>query len=444
MMRSQKIIDTDVIVVGSGPGGATVARELARQGCKVLLLERGYDHRKKFYYGTYLGALRYTDRMALLFTEEGLNIIAPIMVGGATSMYTGCSALPPLWMKTKYGIDLEAEANATIEELHIEPLPEQLRGKASTRIAQAAQSLGYRWFAQPKFMNPSRCKDHGRSFDCQASCMLGCTCQAKWHAAEWVDDAVQHDAVLKTSARVERVLIEDHHVIGVEGRIGLQKFSARAGTVVLAAGGIGSPRILLNSGLNEAGIGMTMDTTVMVYGFTRYRGTGPEPPMTWSYEDDEAGFMLSTLTDPWLMYPLAAIRKGLGPALRWLRWHNMLGIMIKLKDDISGGIYPDGKIRKPMTKADSDRLEQAYSMCKKILVEAGATRSTIFMRPLIGTHPSGSVRIGTMLDNNLQTEVDGLYVCDASVFPESLDRPTVLTIISLAKRFSGYWLGQNK
>ena len=65
------------------------------------------------------------------------------------------------------------------------------------------------------------------------------------------------------------------------------------------------------------------------------------------------------------------------------------------------------------------------------------------MRPLIGTHPSGSVRIGTMLDTNLQTEIEGLYVCDASVFPESLDRPTVLTIISLAKRFAGYWLSKN-
>jgi len=165
--------------------------------------------------------------------------------------------------------------------------------------------------------------------------------------------------------------------------------------------------------------------------------------MTWSYEDSDAGFMLSTLTDPWLMYPLAAIRKGFGPALQWLRWHRMLGIMIKLKDDISGAIYPDGKISKPMTPGDNERLNLAYTVCKKILVEAGASRSSIFMRPFIGTHPSGTVRIGTMLNTDLQTEIDGLYVCDASVFPESLDRPTVLTIISLAKRFANYWLERN-
>ena len=58
------------------------------------------------------------------------------------------------------------------------------------------------------------------------------------------------------------------------------------------------------------------------------------------------------------------------------------------------------------------------------------------MTPLRGTHPSGTVRVGEMLDNNLQSETKGLYVCDASVFPESLDRPTVLTIISLGKRLA--------
>jgi choline dehydrogenase-like flavoprotein len=158
--------------------------------------------------------------------------------------------------------------------------------------------------------------------------------------------------------------------------------------------------------------------------------------MTWSWENDDAGYMLSTLTDPWLLYPLAAIRKGLGPALGWLRWNKMLGIMIKLKDDISGGIFPDGTIRKPLTRDDHERLQHAYDACRRILIEAGAQKSTIFMRPFIGTHPSGSVRIGHLLDTNLQTEIKGLYVCDASVFPESLDRPTVLTIIGFGKRLA--------
>ncbi|MCP4217797.1 MAG: GMC family oxidoreductase, partial [bacterium] len=127
MFRKIKL-SADVIVVGSGPGGATIARELTQNGKNVLILERGYDHRNKFYYGTYLGALRYSDRMGLLFTEEGLNIIAPIMVGGATSMYTGCAAEPPPWLKDRYGVDIDAQVKEVIDELKIAPLPSDLRG----------------------------------------------------------------------------------------------------------------------------------------------------------------------------------------------------------------------------------------------------------------------------------------------------------------------------
>src|SRR5512133_596034 len=128
---SELTLTADVIVVGSGPGGATVARQLARAGKKVLLLERGIDYRPKPYYGTYLGALIYADRMSLLFTQEGLNIVRPLMVGGATSMYCGCAAPPPDWLKDRYGVDIRTEVSETIEELEIAPLPPELRGKAS-------------------------------------------------------------------------------------------------------------------------------------------------------------------------------------------------------------------------------------------------------------------------------------------------------------------------
>lgn len=74
MNRPGTHLDADIVIAGSGPGGATVARQLARAGRCVILLERGRDHRGRFYYGTYLGALRYTDRARLLFTREGLNI----------------------------------------------------------------------------------------------------------------------------------------------------------------------------------------------------------------------------------------------------------------------------------------------------------------------------------------------------------------------------------
>ncbi len=428
------LLDADVVVVGSGPGGASVARELVRRGRRVLLLERGIDERRRFYYGTYLGALLYTDRASLLFTEEGLNVVRPLMLGGATSMYCGCAAPPPPWMKARHGVDLEVETAEAEAELAVAPLPPQMRGSASTRLAEAGGDVGYPFFPQPKFMSPARSQRFPEA--CGARCMLGCRCGAKWNAAEWVDEAVAGGAELRTRARVDRVTVEDGQATGVEGRIGGAPFRVRAKTVVVAAGGIGTPRLLQSSGLRDAGEGLTMDATLMVCGFAKEGGVGREPPMTWSHEDTSAGYMLSTLVDPWLLYPIMAGLKSPRHALTWPRWGNVLGVMIKLKDEVSGGVFPDGKIRKPLTPGDRERLAHAEVVCRKILVRAGAEPSSMFSTPLRGTHPSGTVRIGTHVDRDLATPVKGLYVCDASVFPEALDRPTVLTILAFGKRLA--------
>lgn len=426
---------TDVVIVGSGPGGATVARQLARSdaGLGITLLEKGRDWRRHPLYGTYPGGLLYADKRALLFTREGLNIIRPLMVGGATSMYCGCSSRPLPWWRSTYGIDLEHYAEETIVELGIRPLPSELRGVASTRLATAAAELGMAWYPQDKFVFPRR----SPRFDCGAKCMLGCRCGAKWSAAEFVDQAVGLGCDLWTGANVEQVNIENGCATGVRGRIRGEPFVITADTVVVAAGGIGTPRLLLRSGLEGAGQGMTMDTTVMVYGHAPYRGNGNEPPMTWSYADDELGVLYSTLIDPWLMYPIIMALKDPAYPLTWYRWGRTLGIMIKLKDEISGKVE-SRSISKGLTAADHSRLTRAEEVAASILRQAGCDPNTIFTTPLRGTHPSGTVRIGEMLSTDLETEIKHLFVCDASVFPEALGRPTVLTIISLAKRLSDH------
>lgn len=423
---------TDIVIVGSGPGGASVARQLARAGKRVLLLERGRDYRRAPYYGTYLGALIYADRFSLLFSKEGLNIIRPLMVGGATSMYCGSAARPPAWLKEKYQVDLESYVEETMQEIGIAPLPPAQRGVASTRIAEAALDLGYNWEPLLKFMRPVKSKH----FDCGAKCMLGCRCGAKWNAGEWVDDAVAAGCELITEARVDDLIIENRQIGGVRGKVRGQPFEIEAKIVVLAAGGIGTPLILQHAGFFEAGHGMTMDTTTMVYGVTKDRGIGNEPPMTWAYADDEIGYMLSTLIDPWLLYPIITALKGPQYPFTWHRWGRTLGVMIKIKDDISGGITLEGEISKPMSERDRFRLNHAAIVARKILVRAGADSDSIFMTPLRGTHPSGTVRLCEMLDTNLQTSVKNLFVCDASIFPEALDRPTVLTILGFGKRLA--------
>ena len=428
----------DVVVVGSGPGGATVARGLARAGKKVILLERGKDWRRSALYGTYPGALMYADRNALLFTKEGLNIIRPLMAGGATSMYCGCSARPPAWLKEKYKVDLDRYVDETMQELNIAPLPPELRGAASTRLAEAANALGYDWQPLDKFMSPART----RHFDCGAKCMLGCRCGAKWNAAEWVDDAVTAGCEFLTEARVEEIVVENKKAVGVRARQGDRRLEISASVIILSAGGIGTPPILQRAGLRRAGQGMAMDTTLMMYGASRFPGNGHEPPMTYAWANDDVGYMLSTLIDPWLNYPIVAGLKGPRYLLTWPRWNNTLGVMIKLKDDVSGVLESERRISKPFTASDQKKLDHAAGVARQILVKAGADLDSLFLTPMRGTHPCATVRIGDLLDRNLQTEIENLYVCDASAFPESLARPTVLTIIGLGKRLVDHLLTQ--
>ena len=65
--------------------------------------------------------------------------------------------------------------------------------------------------------------------------------------------------------------------------------------MIVAAGGIGSPILLRNSGIDRAGRGMTMDITAMVYGYAPFKGMGPDPPMTWSCPDDDLGVLADTV-----------------------------------------------------------------------------------------------------------------------------------------------------
>ena len=430
----------EYVVVGSGPGGATAARDLARAGKEVLLLEKGKDHRGKWYYGTHMGATLYCEKGGFLLTEEGYRIVQGTLTGGSTNLYCACAALPPPWFKERYRVDLEAYANETVEELNIAPLPRPLWGMATQRVEEAAAELGYTWIPQPKFMNVSR----GEPFDCGAKCMLGCRCKAKWTANEYVDEAVRAGCQLVTGARVKDVLISGGAAAGVTASLagGSEVLRAEAGTVILAAGGVATPLILQHSGIPEAGRGMVMDTTAIVYGISREEGMSQDPPMAVSWFDDDNGYMLSTLLDPWLMYSMNLSWRGIVHPGRLLGYGKTMGIMIKLKDEISGGISMEGKISKPLSQQDRSRLNHASNLCRKILIQAGCRPESIFMSPPMGTHPSGTVRIGELLTPQLETSIPNLYVSDASCFPEALDRPTVLTLISLSKRLANHLLNR--
>ena len=86
------------------------------------------------------------------------------------------------------------------------------------------------------------------------------------------------------------------------------------------------------------------------------------------------------------------------------------------------------------------KLSRGYERARKILENAGA--KGIFKTSYLAAHPGGTVKVGQLVDINLKTEYDHLYVCDCSVIPESWGLPPTSTIIALEKRLAKYLLGE--
>lgn len=116
---------------------------------------------------------------------------------------------------------------------------------------------------------------------------------------------------------------------------------------------------------------------------------------------------------------------------------NYISVVVKITDEASGWIYPDETFSKGVTAKDRIKLDKGGDAARDFLMAAGAKADTIIKREgLYGGHNGAAAAIGTVVDKNLQTKIDNLFVCDASVLPKSPGLPPVLTIMAIARWFA--------
>lgn len=427
----------DAIVIGSGPGGATVARQMATNGKSVLLLEKGNNKKCT---GSYLNALLMFDRFGFFKSMEGLTMLKTTTTGGATMVYSGSAAMPPPWLKTKYNIDLEQYAKETNRELKVNTLPDYLIGEASTLVMEAGNRLGQEWEPMPKLLDITKFKK-GKSSGARTS--LGLNYGERWTARDFVKQAVAAGATLLTQAECTDIIVKDGVAKGVQVRLKNGDSEEFYGdTIIAAGGGIPTPVLLKRAGIENAGQGCVMDPVLLVYGIHPEKGTYLEPPVTvvsWKWYDSH-GIRMGTLIDPWVMTMISLAKAGFRHIFKILKYRRMIGVLVKIKDELGGYIDENGNVSKKLTSADLEKIEMGAGIAEKVLIEAGCNPKSIVRGEIRGAHPSGTCRIGDVVDENLETEIKNLYVCDASIFPEALDRPTVITIISFGKRLADYLL----
>lgn len=424
----------DIIIVGSGAGGSTLAYELSEKGNRVLIIEKGPIFMQRHAGHFWSTIPRYYTGFALRRSKEGAMIYGTENVGGTTVFSCGNMVRSPRLEEklVTYGINLNAEFLEAEKVLNVKFLRENEIIAGSRVIMEAARKLGYKMNPAPKGFNSKV------SCDLCGNCITGCHKGAKWDGRFYLDKALKQGAVLMSSTEVKKVLFSVNcEARGVELSWGEV---IECNKVILSAGGIGTPIILQSSNIS-AGNGLFIDPFEITCGIAPANLSQLKSPsmaavvMEFHHEN---GFILSPFVDHWsqmlIFYDLWWDLFHLFPQSR------ILSIMTKIQDERSGKVEVNGRISKCLMYIDQLKLKKGAGISSEILKEAGVNKSTIIttVKRVRGAHPGGTSAIGEVVDNNLKViGCEGLYVCDCSVLPSSPGVPPILTIIALAKHLAG-------
>lgn len=255
----------DVIVVGSGAGGAVAALNFAEAGLKTVVIEAGPEVKSE-------DMTRDAPRfLARYYWDGGARIIGgsaqiPSMQGrclGGSTVVNSAIMLPlPDWVRQDWiendGLDfmkgdaLDRAYQRVFERTRTAPTPMSVMGKRNLIIRDALNSVGVEGKPLPRAV--ADCEGH-------ADCITGCPNGRKQSVdRSYLRDAVARGAEIFTCSEVDRLLIENGAAAGVSGFVtdprgqrAIRRFTVRAPRVVLSAGAAHTPALLLSNGIRARG-----------------------------------------------------------------------------------------------------------------------------------------------------------------------------------------------
>lgn len=250
-------LSADVVVVGSGAGGSLVAAELAAAGAEVLVLDKGGYRSGADFDGAEYAAMRdlYEKRGILTSDDVGIVVLAGSTLGGGTTVNWTTSLPTPDYVLDEWERELgvsgaagpawQTSLRAVSQRLLVNTA--SLENRQNALLREASQALGYRWRKLPR--NVHACQDCGY-------CGFGCRSGAKQSAlVTYLQDASLHGARIVPDCRVERVTRAGGRATGVEAHCNGHALRVESPLVVVAAGSIHSPALLLRSGLTNRNLG---------------------------------------------------------------------------------------------------------------------------------------------------------------------------------------------
>ena len=488
--------DADIIIVGSGMGGATLAAALAPTGRRIVIVERGdwlpdtaeaRDPAAIFARGHYRNALTWGAADGTQFDPGNYHYVggnskfygAVLMryresdfapkhhMGGTTTGWPfGYNTLAPYYDRAEAMYDVRGDANIDpTEPPRAAPLPHP-PVPHEPEIADLARRLGAigltpsplplgvdldRWLSGGQTPWDAFPDTNGGKRDAQS---VG------------IARALEYDNVtLLTNTRVLSLMMHvDGHVMGVD--LGLQDGTdtqLQAGIVVLAAGALETANILLNSG-RRRGNGVANSSDQVGQNFMNHNASAV---LALSTRRNRAVYQKTLQFNDWydtggpdgaplgnvqllgrVSAPILAAQTGLPMPLARLIASYAIDFYAMSEDIPNSGSFissHDGDTVFHWSRSNMEAHEALLTKLKSTLRKAGfpLVLSRTFDRRTL-SHQCGTARLGddpaTSVCNPYGQTHDhkNLYICDASLLPTSAAVNPSLTISALALRQADY------
>ena len=483
-IKGERRVKVDVCVIGTGAGGAPVAKELAEGGMKVAMLEEG----ERFTTDEF--SARPREMTARLYRDAGqtatagnVPIVMPLgqAVGGTTLVNSGTcfrtpAAVLEMW-RERFGLDqlspyeLDPYFRRVERITNVVQVPPEIAGRNAEVVKRGADKLG--WSGDYVWRNVRGCVGSG-------VCNFGCPTSAKQHTGlTYVPRAWDAGATTFTGARARRIVTEGGRARAVDATTsGGGRLHVEADVVIVAAGAIHTPLFLQRNGLGtKSG---ELGRNLAIHPATAVRALFDEPidmarGVPQSYFVDEfadEGIMLEGAAGPPDYAAMSLPFAGIRHRDLMLRYQNMSQFGLMVSDISRGSVRSRGgrvEIRYDLCREDVLTFKRGIELLCELYAAAGATMlyppvegvgemDARELRPvpdgmrardltLMAFHPLGTARADArpahgVVDGDLKLHgVEGVYVADASVVPSSIGVNPQITIMALATRLAYGLLG---
>ncbi|MCW2931298.1 MAG: FAD-binding protein [Actinomycetia bacterium] len=486
-------IDCDVVIVGSGAGGATMAAELADAGVNVVIVEEGGYHQTESFSAQTGRALR------TLYRDGGVGLAMgspPVLfsegrcVGGSTVVNGGMSWRTPERVLDRWadeeGItairasDMEAHFAKAEARISVALQDPETIGRDSQLLKAGADALG--WRIIPNRRNQLHCAGSN-------NCTNGCPTGAKQSMLlTSIPRALGHGARLFADCRAERITWSGGRATGVEARFtrpGGQRgprLTVAAKVVVAAGGAVQTPALLMRSGIRHARLGrdLTLHPNAKVVAFFDEEVLGwqgvHQAYQVREFIDDGILMTAVNLAPALMAMGLPGYGAGLGAMMAG--YNHMVTAGCLIEDTGSGrvrnvpGLGP--QVTYQLTDADAERVVRGTGYIAELMLAAGARRvllpfagapeirdvaglTAIVDRPvarsgmeLFTVHLMGTARMSADPGRGVTDSfgachgMPNLLVADASLLPGPIGVNPMETIISLVMRNAQHLLEQRE